>query len=307
MRFSVIIPTYNRSNILRETIDSVLNQSFKDFEIIVVNDGSTDDTAELLRGYGEKIIAINKENSGSEKSRNKGAEASSGEYLAILDDDDLFFPWTLDVYNKIITKKNYPPLLLGQPFHFIESLPSDFQKINKKQIKFVTYKDYFSKDRSVYSSSSMIVIKREFFFQLGGFRKYYQNKEFYLDDIEFLLRAGTISPTVITYEPLQFGYRHHSANSVKNLNRVLNSIKYIIENEHNDKFAGGKGKRFERQAIIGGPSYYWLFKAIGNGLFKESLSFFLKSYPFITKGLLKKIKNLLKKKKQMESIFIIDS
>lgn len=148
----------------------------------------------------------------------------------------------------------------------------------------------------------MIVIKREFFFQLGGFRKYYDRKDFFLDDIEFMLRAGTISPVLIVYEPLQFGYRHHSENSIKNLNRVLNSIKYVIENEHNDKFAGGKERRFERHAIIGGPAYFWLFKALRNGLFKESVSFFLKSFPFIIKGLLKKIKNSLFPKKKMEFI-----
>jgi glycosyltransferase involved in cell wall biosynthesis len=300
MRFSVIIPTYNRSELVKEAIDSVLSQTFKDYELIVVNDGSTDNTKEVLDSYKDKVIAINKENSGAEKSRNAGAEASIGEYLAILDDDDLFFPWTLEVYNKIILCKNNPPFLLGQPLHFINLLPSEIQKNTKQQIKFVSYKDYFSKDRGIYSSSSMFVIKREFFFKLGGFRKYYEKKDFFLDDIEFLLRAGTISPVIIIYEPFLFGYRHHSANSIKNLNRVLNSIKYIIENEHSDKFAGGRQRRFERHAIIGGPAYYWLFKALRNDLYKESVSFFLKSFPFIIKGLLKKIKNSLLPKKEME-------
>lgn len=302
MRFSVIIPTYNRSELIKEAIDSVLNQTFKDFELIVVDDGSTDNTKEVLNGYGNKIKAVFKENSGAEKSRNKGAEVAKGEYLAILDDDDLFFPWTLDVYNRIITYKNYPPLLLGQPLHFVESIPYGLQINTVEQVKFVTYKDYFSKDRAVYSSSSMIVIKREFFFELGGFRKYYDRKDFFLDDIEFMLRAGTISPAIIAFEPLQFGYRHHSKNSVKNLKRVLNSLKYIIDDEHNDKFAGGKERRFERHAIIGGPVYYWLFKAIRNGLYKESFLFFTNSFPFIIKGLVKKIKNGLLPKAKMESI-----
>jgi len=302
MRFSVIIPTYNRATLLEETIDSVLNQTFKDYEIIVVNDGSTDNTAEVLQSYGDKIIIINKENSGAEKSRNAGAEASHGEYLVILDDDDLLFPWTLEVYNKVIENQKFPPLVLGQPLHFSETISDDLIIKEIHSIKFVSYKDYFSKDRSVYSSSSMIVIKRDFFFNLGGFRKYYEKKDFFLDDIEFMLRAGTISPAIIVYEPLQFGYRHHSENSVKNLTRVLNSLSYIIENENNDKYAGGRGRKFERHAIIGGPCYYWLFKAIANGIIYDSIKFFFRAYPFITKGLVKKISYLFKKKLPLKEI-----
>lgn len=117
-----------------------------------------------------------------------------------------------------------------------------------------------------------------------------------------MLRAGTINPAIIVFEPFQFGYRYHSENSIKNLKRVLNILKYIIDDEHNDKFAGGKERRFERHAIIGGPVYYWLFKAIRNGLYKESFLFFINSFTFIIKGLLKKIKNSLLPKAKMESI-----
>ncbi|MCL6494210.1 MAG: glycosyltransferase family 2 protein, partial [Ignavibacterium sp.] len=117
MRFSVIVPTFNRVNLTVQTIDSVLNQTFKNYELIVVNDGSTDNTAEVLESYGNRIITINKENSGAEKSRNAGAEIAKGEYLCFFDSDDLMFPWTLEVYNKVIENQNFPPLVLGQPLH----------------------------------------------------------------------------------------------------------------------------------------------------------------------------------------------
>lgn len=296
MRFSVIIPTFNRVDLTVQTIDSVLSQKFKDYELIVVNDGSTDNTAEVLESYGNRIITINKENSGAEKSRNAGAEIAKGEYLCFFDSDDLMFPWTLEVYNNVIENQNFPPLVLGQPFHFSEIIPDDLIKKEINKIKFVSYRDYFSKDRTVYSSSSMIVIKKEFFYKIGMFRKHYDKKEFFLDDIDFMLRAGTISPAIIIYEPYQFAYRTHAENSVKNLKRVLISLHHLIDSEYKGMFAGGDERKFERHAIIGGPCYYWLFKAIANGIIYDSIKFFFRAYPFILKGLVKKISYLFKEK-----------
>jgi len=296
LRFSVIIPTFNRVDLTVRTIDSVLSQKFKDYELIVVNDGSTDNTAEVLESYGNRIITINKENSGAEKSRNAGAEIAKGEYLCFFDSDDLMFPWTLEVYNNVIENQNFPPLVLGQPFHFSEIIPDDLIKKEINKIKFVSYRDYFSKDRTVYSSSSMIVIKKEFFNLIGKFRPYEPKGIFFLDDLDFMLRAGTISPAIIIYEPYQFAYRTHAENSVKNLKRVLISLHHLINSEYKGMFAGGDERKFERHAIIGGPCYYWLFKAIANGIIYDSIKFFFRAYPFILKGLVKKISYLFKEK-----------
>lgn len=302
MRFSVIIPTFNRSDLLIETINSILNQSFKDFELIVVNDGSTDKTKEVLDGYGNNIRVIHKENSGSEKSKNAGAEIAEGEYLCFFDSDDLMFPWTLEVYNKIIEVENFPPLVLGQPLHFSYNISPDFLNQKITTIQYAIYRDYFAKDRTVYSSSSMIVIRRDIFYKVGMFSAYEPKGAFFLDDLDFMLRAGTITPTIIIFSPFQFGYRSHSENSVKNLKRVIKSLNHLIEEEKKGKFAGGVERKFERHAIIGGPAYFWLFRALGQGLFVDSIKFFIKSYPFILKGLLKKIRNYFRPKVPLKII-----
>lgn len=304
MRFSVIIPTFNRSDLLIETIDSILHQSFKDFELIIVNDGSTDNTKDVLDSYGNLIRVIHKQNSGSEKSRNSGAEIANGEYFCFFDSDDLMFPWSLEVYNKVIESENYPPLVLGQPFHFSNRIQSYYLNQKNTTIQYAIYHDYFSKDRTVYSSSSMIVIRKDYFFKVGMFRQHYAKKEYFLDDIDFMLRAGTINPTIIIFSPFQFGYRTHSENSVKNLKRVVKSLNYLIEEEKKRKFAGGDERKFERHAIIGGPAYFWMFKAFGHGLFLDSIKFFIKAYPFIFKGLLKKIRNYFRPKVPLKSISI---
>ncbi len=96
-RVSVIIPTYNRAHIVKESVDSVLAQTYRDFEIIVVDDASSDDTRSALESYQGRIRAIFREtNGGAGAARNIGIAASSGEFVAFLDADDLYLPKRLE-------------------------------------------------------------------------------------------------------------------------------------------------------------------------------------------------------------------
>jgi len=97
-KVSVIIPTYNRANFLRSAIQSVLNQTFKDFEVIVVDDASTDDTRQIVHEFADdriRYIAHN-ENKGGSASRNIGIKSSKGKFIAFLDDDDIWMPTKLE-------------------------------------------------------------------------------------------------------------------------------------------------------------------------------------------------------------------
>ena len=89
---SVIIPTYNRSGLICTAIDSVIAQTYASTEIIVVDDGSTDDTRSVLQRYGDRIRLLSQENSGPAAARNKGIAAARGEYIAFLDSDDYWLP-----------------------------------------------------------------------------------------------------------------------------------------------------------------------------------------------------------------------
>ena len=92
---SVIIPAYNRGWMLKEAVDSVLSQEFYDFELIVTDDGSEDNTPDILASYGNRIKVIRQENKGVSSARNKGIASSSGSYIAFLDSDDLWLPGKL--------------------------------------------------------------------------------------------------------------------------------------------------------------------------------------------------------------------
>lgn len=94
-RISVIIPTYNRAWALARAVDSVLSQEYPDVELIIVDDGSTDDTLNLLESYGNAIKVITQPNRGVSAARNQGIAAASGALIALLDSDDYWLPGKL--------------------------------------------------------------------------------------------------------------------------------------------------------------------------------------------------------------------
>lgn len=100
-KVSIIVPVYNVEKYLRKCIDSLINQTLKDIEIICINDGSTDKSLEILKEYknrDSRIILLNQENSGQSVARNRGIEIAKGEYLGFVDPDD----WIdLDYYEKL--------------------------------------------------------------------------------------------------------------------------------------------------------------------------------------------------------------
>ena len=90
-KISVVVPVYNVEKYLKECINSIINQTLEDIEIICVNDGSTDSSLEILNDYAKKdsrIIVINKSNSGYGHTMNMGLNAASGEYIGIIESDD---------------------------------------------------------------------------------------------------------------------------------------------------------------------------------------------------------------------------
>lgn len=109
---TVIIPTYNRGWIIQEAIDSVLDQDFNDYELIVVDDGSEDNTLEILEAYGKAIKVLQQGNRGVSAARNRGIEEATGRLIAFLDSDDLWLPKKLSTQVKFF--ENNADALINQ-------------------------------------------------------------------------------------------------------------------------------------------------------------------------------------------------
>ena len=101
-KVSVIIPTYNREKFVARAIQSVLDQTYQDYEIIVIDDGSKDNTKDALKPFDHKIRYFFQENSGISRARNRGIQESVGEYIAFLDSDDRWIPEKLAIQVEIL-------------------------------------------------------------------------------------------------------------------------------------------------------------------------------------------------------------
>ena len=112
-KVSIIIPVYNGSNYLREAIDSALAQTYKNIEVIVVNDGSDDGgkTESIAKSYRNKIRYIYKKNAGVSTALNAGILAAEGEYISWLSHDDVYIPNKLEVQINYLRNENNPVIL----------------------------------------------------------------------------------------------------------------------------------------------------------------------------------------------------
>lgn len=100
--FSVVIPAYNAEGTIARALNSVLAQTWPAYEIIVVDDGSSDNTEEVLAAFGDQVTYLMQENAGPSAARNRGIEASSGDWIAFLDADDWYYPGRLQAHAEMI-------------------------------------------------------------------------------------------------------------------------------------------------------------------------------------------------------------
>jgi len=136
-RFSVIIPTYNRAALLADTLASVFSQRFTDFEVLIVDDGSTDETERVLSDHASRIRVWTQAHRGPGAARNVAAEQARGRYLAFIDSDDVWFPWTLDLYDQAARDAGEPAFIAGKPawFRMREQRARERREILTRQVR----------------------------------------------------------------------------------------------------------------------------------------------------------------------------
>ena len=207
-KVSVIIPTYNRQGFISDTIKSVLAQTYRDFEIVVVDDGSTDNTKKELEQFGSRIKVVEQPNSERAVSRNNGVGNSSGEYIAFLDSDDL---WTQDkLENQVSLMDSNPEVVLtyGQCLR----INGHGEKVNhaKRQLRGANgnvFEDLLMRN---FIASPTPLLRREHFEQTSGF----QTKYIPYEDWEFWLRFSLLGKFQFLGRPLAY-YRIHENQSVQ--------------------------------------------------------------------------------------------
>jgi glycosyltransferase involved in cell wall biosynthesis len=166
-QYSVIMPTYNRAGLVARAVESVLSQTCQDFEIIVVDDGSTDDTEEVLRPYSDRIRYIRQSNRGSAAARNRGIQESHGQYLAFLDSDDRWYPDKLARMGETIAA--HPRVgLFYSDFRLVDS---EGRLVKVQKCKHIVGEGYLAVLLQVFILTSTVICKRECFDVCGLFHE----------------------------------------------------------------------------------------------------------------------------------------
>jgi glycosyltransferase involved in cell wall biosynthesis len=243
--FSVIIPAYNRRDLLMDALDSVWQQRFKDFEVIVVDDGSTDGTTEYLRSLDGRLRFLVQHNVGPGRARNRGLEIAQGTYIAFLDSDDVWFPWTLETYATVTRKHDCPSFIAGKPFRFdtAESVRDPiFDALRTER-----FEDYLeSGNEWRWWGVSSFVIRNDVIRAAGGFSVENMNGE----DADLALRLGEARSFVQVISPFTFGYREHPFNATKDLEKTLAGVRHMIQREKSGEYPGGRPRAKQRWRIL---------------------------------------------------------
>lgn len=266
--FSIVIPTYNPGYI-EETIDSLLSQNIKDYEIIIVDDGSDEEYIERILKYKEKIKFIRQENKGSTYARNRGIQEAKGEYIVSFDHDDLMFPNALQIYKFVVDYFNHPPFIVAKMTWFSNANELLFSPNESEPIECIKYDCFYKKNKALTFMNSNMIIKRSLLEKVG----YYPHNSFAYDDYRLVFRIGNISPLISIEKPSTVGYRKHDSWSRKP-KYLSNGVLALIDDERANLLPGGKEYKFDRRGLIatstlsifkyylGFKNLYWIIKIL---------------------------------------------
>ena len=275
--FSVIVPAYNREHLLALALRSILAQRFGDYEVIVVDDGSTDGTARVAAELGRGIRLIRLErNRGFCTARNAGLAVAHGEYCALLDSDDYWAPWTLECYHRAITANRRPAIVSCDGIVGIRG-EGDMSRLTETPFLATAFQDYLAyRCRHPQGLIAVIgmAIRTDLLRQVGGFREQFHA---FSEDQDLWLRLGLASRFVRISQPLCWGYRDHSGNLSKDLPRQFQGGRVLIRSERQGDYPGGRQRRWDRRKVITLMTRYMAREALEKGHVADGLSLYGKT------------------------------
>lgn len=232
-KVSVIIPTYNRAHLIKRAIESILNQSFQDFEIIIVDDGSTDSTEDVIKSFQEKDKRIryfrHGKNEGEGAARNTGIKLSQSPFIAFQDSDDISLPERLEKQVKILEKE---PNEVGLVY-------SDMWRITKKEKSYFHSPTIMPENKITYNKAlaygvlgigiGSSLLRREVFKKTGIFD---EGLPVYID-LEFFIRLSKYYYFYHIAEPL-IKYFEEEDSLTANNNSIIKARKLILKKYYDD-------------------------------------------------------------------------
>ena len=207
---SVIIPNYNYAKYVGEAVESVLAQTYPQVEVIVVDDGSKDNSAEILAGFGDRVKVILQKNSGVSAARNRGVSESRGEYIAFLDADDVWLSNKLEKQMAVLQAEGAGLVHCG--YVEIDSEGNEGEIVLSGAGGSDVYKELLFFRPAIIGGCSSAVIRRDIFNETGGFDEQLSTSA----DWDLYFNATYRARTAFVREPL-VKYRFHGNNMHGNI------------------------------------------------------------------------------------------
>jgi glycosyltransferase involved in cell wall biosynthesis len=252
----VIIPTYNHRDFVIETLESVFAQTFTDYEVIVVNDGSPDDTGEVLRPYIQsgRIRYIEQPNAGQAAARNRGLAEAKGEFIAFLDDDDIWPADKLEWQVRTLRTTSYAAVggISGLIERGVRMTPTESDEVNEFSVTSLFC-------GSPFSSPGQILIRRSVLTSIGGFDEDIWGS----DDFDLLIRLS-MAGSVVEIRKCALYYRRHATNASLAVERMFWNCLIVIK-KNLPALSVGLRPTARRSA------YRWLYRYAGRKVFESSL------------------------------------
>jgi len=242
MKYSVVIPLYNKESFIERTLRSVMAQTYTEYEVIVVDDGSTDKSYEtacrIMGSDSPKRRVVRQKNSGVAAARNAGVSLSSGEYVCFLDSDDWWEPTFLEEVDKLISK--YPDAgMYGTSFYLVKSGKHRIAPIGLDEgfeMGYINYCQTYAKTLCMPITSSSVAIPKSVFEEVGGFRTHLSLGE----DFDLWIRLALKYPVALINKPLANYFQDLPAHqrATRNLHdpykHMLWNLDYLSEEEKNN-------------------------------------------------------------------------
>ena len=242
--FSIIIPSYNRKDLLIKTVESVLVQTFSDYELIVVDDGSEDGSVEYF-SQRRDLLFLRQGNKGPGAARNLGLRAATGKYICFLDSDDLWFPWTLQTFRNVIQKESDPAWVMGQRCEFSDDM--ELAKIQQTVLSVMRFDNFFDYRNSglkdQFCGTCIAVGRTDVIKSSGGFVDELTN----LEDIELFCKTAGAKGFVRITSPITMGYRQHVGSLVTNFEGICKGILYLVRQEREGIYDNCSSRRLRRR------------------------------------------------------------
>lgn len=239
--FSVIIPLYNKAPYIAKAIESVLGQTFRDFEVIVIDDGSTDQSLEVAKTFENKSITIiSQPNSGVSTARNNGVKLAKHPYICFLDADDWWHPTFLEEMKRLIT--DFPDAgIYGSGYYIVKhgqeriapiGVPQGFER------GIIDYCEVYAKTLCMPLTSISVVIPKHIFDEEEGFKSQLKFGE----DFDLWIRIALKHKVILVNKPLAYYNQDVDVNNrgvavhktYSPVNHFIFNLDYLYDNEKNN-------------------------------------------------------------------------